>query len=77
MSKFYGFLLLSTAFMLPAVNVMAEETEDFVEEATSSLKANLNRIAVQYNQNSVTNKDEQKVMCCLLGKTLGVKHTTL
>lgn len=24
---------------------------------------------------SVTNKDEQNVMCCLLGKTLGVKHT--
>ena len=24
---------------------------------------------------SVTNKDEQNVMCCLLGKTLGCKHT--
>ena len=26
---------------------------------------------------SVNNKDEQNVMCCLLGKTLGVKHTTI
>ena len=26
---------------------------------------------------SVTNMDEQNVMCCLLGKTLGVKHTTI
>ena len=59
MSKFYSLMLLSTVFMFPAINVMAEETPAPVEEATSSLKANLNRIALQYNQNSVTNKDEE------------------
>ena len=40
MSKFYTLMLLSTVFMMPALSVAAEETP--VEEATSSLKANLN-----------------------------------
>ena len=49
-------MLLSIVLMLPAINVMADENSDIIEEATqSSLKANLNRIALQYNQNSVTN----------------------
>ncbi len=60
MLKFYNLILLSTVLMLPSINVMAEETGNVVEEAPkSSLKANLNRIALQYNQNSVTNKDEE------------------
>ena len=58
MSKFYS-VLLAGVFMFPAICAMADNGQDIVEEATSSLKANLNRIALQYNQNSVTNKDEE------------------
>ncbi len=60
MSKFYNIALLATVFSIPAVGVMAQTAEQDVIEATSSLKANLNRIALQYNQNSVTNKDEEE-----------------
>ena len=62
MSKFYNVALLASVFMLPSFAVMSQEQaqqDTTVEEATSSLKANLNRVALQYNQNSVTNKDEE------------------
>ena len=58
MSKFYS-ILLAGVFIFPTTCAMADNGQDVVEEATSSLKANLNRIALQYNQNSVTNKDEE------------------
>lgn len=55
----------STALLLP-LTVMAAETEtkdieipqETAVEQASSLTANLSRLAVQYNQNSVTNKDD-------------------
>ncbi len=54
MSKF-KFALLSSILLFP-IAAMAEETE--VAENASSLTANLKRIAVQYNQNSVTNRED-------------------
>ncbi|MBR6409234.1 MAG: hypothetical protein IKS23_03220 [Alphaproteobacteria bacterium] len=54
MSKF-KFALLSSILLFPTMS-MAEENE--VLENASSLTANLKRIAVQYNQNSVTNKKD-------------------
>jgi len=51
MLKKYGFLL---ALLLIPAAASAEESVP----AASSLKANLKRIALEYNQNSVTNKDE-------------------
>lgn len=55
MSKFYA-ALLGTTLLLPSLAFAAEETDMAQQE--SSLVAHLNRIALQYNQNSVTNKEE-------------------
>lgn len=55
MSKFYA-ALLGTTLLLPSLVFASEETE--VAQKESSLVAHLNRIALQYNQNSVTNKEE-------------------
>ena len=60
MKKIYTVRLLSSVFILTAFTTMAEETAPETEETTSSLKANLNRIALQYNQNSVTNKKDEE-----------------
>ncbi len=48
--------LLASAFILPLA-VSNARADDLVENG-SSLKANLKRIAIQYNQNSVTNRNE-------------------
>lgn len=78
MSKFH-IALLSAICFLPAM-AMAQDDE-YAAEA-SSLTANLKRIALQYNQNSVTNKkddanypgtyssDEQKVLTGLFDGNL-------
>ena len=55
MSKL-SFYLAGAALLLPSCLYAAEGTES-VEKA-SSLTANLKRIALQYNQNSVTNKGD-------------------
>lgn len=55
MSKFYK-ALLGTTLLLPSLAFAAEEADMAQQE--SSLVAHLNRIALQYNQNSVTNKEE-------------------
>ena len=48
--------IISLATLMP-IATFAAETQDAVQNA-SSLTANLKRIALQYNQNSVTNKDD-------------------
>ena len=50
MSKFYT-ALLGTALLVPSLVQAADDT-------ASSLVANLSRLALQYNQNTVTNKEE-------------------
>ena len=55
MSKFYG-VLLASVLLVPSVVFASDEVEG--QKEASSLTANLKRIAVQYNQNSVTNKEE-------------------
>lgn len=49
--------VISSLFIFPALNAAAETTDN--QANTSTLKANLNRLAIEYNQNSVTNKDEE------------------
>ena len=56
MSKFYK-VLLASVLLMPSVVYAAEEGKETEREA-ASLTANIKRIAVQYNQNSVTNKEE-------------------
>ena len=55
MSKFYA-ALLASVLLMPSVVFASDEGKG--QEQASSLTANLKRIAVQYNQNSVTNKQE-------------------
>jgi len=55
MSKLQNALLV-TVLALPSFAHAADEVT--INETTSSLVANLNRIAIQYNQNTVTNKEE-------------------
>lgn len=55
MSKFY-MALLGTAFVLPSLAFASEEAVS--NSGASSLVANLSRVALQYNRNSVTNKEE-------------------
>ena len=50
MSKFYT-ALLGTALLVPSLVQAADDT-------ATSLVANLSRLALQYNQNTVTNKEE-------------------
>ena len=54
MSKFYKALMLS-ALVFPLA-LHAEEIQEI--ESASSLTANLKRLALQYNQNSVTNRED-------------------
>ena len=54
MKKFYT-ALLGSVLLLPS---LAHAQDDSNVQSESSLVANLNRIALQYNQNSVTNKEE-------------------
>lgn len=55
MSKFYK-ALLATALVMPLC-AHAEDDVSF-QQGERSLVANLSRLALQYNQNSVTNKEE-------------------
>ena len=55
MSKF-NTALLASIFVLPSLAHAADEAA--APKKASSLVANLNRIAIQYNQNTVTNKEE-------------------
>lgn len=55
MSKFYT-ALLATAFVMPLCAHAADDVS--YEQGESSLVANLSRLALQYNQNTVTNKEE-------------------
>ena len=54
MSKFY-MALMASSLIIP-LTLHAEETTEI--ENASSLTANLKRIALQYNQNSVTNRED-------------------
>ena len=86
MSKLYMALIAST-LMFPMIASAADEHEEV--EKVSSLTANLKRIALQYNQNSVTNKeedaeypgtftsDEQKVFTGLFDGNIEYNNDTL
>lgn len=52
-------ILAGTIALLPSFVAQAEDAST-PEANASSLKANLKRLALEYNQNSVTNKDEEK-----------------
>ncbi|MBR2300034.1 MAG: hypothetical protein IJ870_05630 [Alphaproteobacteria bacterium] len=54
MSKFYNALMLTT-LLIPCVALGNENSE---AQNASSLTANLKRIALQYNQNSVSNRED-------------------
>lgn len=57
--KYTKLTLVSALCLLPLMTAQAEEIAPSVDEASqSSLKANLKRLALEYNQNSVSNKDE-------------------
>ena len=57
MNRITKLTLATMLCFLPALTVGAEEAVT-PEESASSLKANLKRLALEYNQNSVSNKDE-------------------
>lgn len=56
MNKFY-FSALTSCFL--AVPLLANAQVSQTQNEASTLKANLNRLAFEYNQNSVTNKGEE------------------
>lgn len=55
--KFFSVMVISF-FVLPTAS-FAQEVTETTSAPSSTLKANLNRLAFEYNQNSVTNKGEE------------------
>lgn len=59
MNRIYKLMCATLICALPALAAAAEEETSAPQSSAPTLKANLKRLALEYNQNSVTNKGEE------------------